>query len=319
MTYNENDVEKMSDKEILDKLNTLGLNITIERFKEMALDLKSPSKLAHRWSEPIYHFCYNAISELWKRHLTHEKNPEILADLVDDIMNTYDDNRDKLDREVLLSIYDKLKKLHHDLLQEDGTPDIALYAEVEEAVHTNIEEFIFHMICDFSDHGLVGEAADIGRRFAPFSKQPNKLLRNVGCILAEAGKREDAVQQIKENLQKFPDDLWTVVNAGDAMNSLGESEAAEGYFLKAYKMVKGKSDKIEILERIINLYRAIHQDEKVRKFEDEYAEITEPQKPIQAVESSSRNAPCPCGSGKKYKKCCLRVKNPPASQVDSLL
>lgn len=72
MTYNENDVEKMSDKEIMDKLNTLRLNITIERFKEMALDLKSPSKLAHRWSEPIYHFRFSRSWFGWRggRHRT---------------------------------------------------------------------------------------------------------------------------------------------------------------------------------------------------------------------------------------------------------
>lgn len=301
----EYDVEKMSDKEILDKLNTFGLNIDIEKFKKMAFDLKSPSKLAHTWSEPIYHFCYDAVFELWKRHLTHERNPEILADLVEDIMNTYDDNRDKLDREVYLSIYDKLKKLHHDLIKEDGTPDRALYREVEEVVYDDIEGFIFDIIPDFPGHGLVNEAVDLGRWFAQLSEQPNKFLRKAGCILAEAGRKEDAIKQIKENVHNFPDDVWTFVNAGDAMNSLGESEAAEGFFLKAYNMVNNKSEKIEILERIINLYHAIHLYEKACKFEDEYAELTEPQKPIQAKETMSRNAPCPCGSGKKYKKCCM--------------
>jgi preprotein translocase subunit SecA len=31
---------------------------------------------------------------------------------------------------------------------------------------------------------------------------------------------------------------------------------------------------------------------------------TEALKPIEAAEKVSRNAPCPCGSGKKYKRCC---------------
>lgn len=304
--YPEYDVEKMSDKEILDKLNTFGLNIDIERFKVMASDLKSPSKLAHRWSEPIYHFCYNTVSELWKRHLTHEKNPEILADLVEDIMNTYDDNRDKLDREVLLGIYDKLKKLYHDLLKEGGAQDSALYREVQEVVYDDIEGFLFDIITDFPSHGLVDEAVDIGRWFARFSEQPNTWLRDVGCILADAGRKEDAVKQVKKNVLNFPHDIWVVVNAGDAMNSLGDSEAAEGYFLKAYKMAKDKSDKREILERIINLYRAMHLGDKARKFEDEYADLTEmPEESLQTDEKVSRNAPCPCGSGKKYKKCCM--------------
>ncbi|TVM00627.1 MAG: hypothetical protein CV087_13270 [Candidatus Brocadia sp. WS118] len=220
-------------------------------------------------------------------------------------MNTYYDNKDKLDREVYLSIYDKLKILYHDLLKQDGTTDRALYREVEEVVYDDIEGFIFDIIPDFPGHGLVDEAVNLVRWFAQFSEQPNKWSRKVGCILADAGRREDAVKQIHENLQIFPNDVWTVVNAGDAMISLGDSEAAEGYFLKAYRMVKDKSDKIEILERIINLYRAMHLDEKAREFEDEYSKITGPPKPIQAEEKISRNAPCPCGSGKKYKKCCM--------------
>jgi preprotein translocase subunit SecA len=31
---------------------------------------------------------------------------------------------------------------------------------------------------------------------------------------------------------------------------------------------------------------------------------TEKQKPVRAGKKVGRNDPCPCGSGKKYKKCC---------------
>jgi uncharacterized protein YecA (UPF0149 family) len=31
-----------------------------------------------------------------------------------------------------------------------------------------------------------------------------------------------------------------------------------------------------------------------------------PVQPIVSKEKVGRNAPCPCGSGKKYKKCCLK-------------
>jgi len=30
----------------------------------------------------------------------------------------------------------------------------------------------------------------------------------------------------------------------------------------------------------------------------------EPQKPVKSAKTAGRNDPCPCGSGKKYKKCC---------------
>ena len=37
--------------------------------------------------------------------------------------------------------------------------------------------------------------------------------------------------------------------------------------------------------------------------EDEGA-LPPPVEPIQAEQKPERNDPCPCGSGKKYKKCC---------------
>lgn len=36
---------------------------------------------------------------------------------------------------------------------------------------------------------------------------------------------------------------------------------------------------------------------------DDYVEVAEP---YRAPPKVGRNAPCPCGSGKKYKKCCGR-------------
>ena len=38
--------------------------------------------------------------------------------------------------------------------------------------------------------------------------------------------------------------------------------------------------------------------------EEELLRKTEKVKPIQADPAPGRNNPCPCGSGKKYKKCC---------------
>jgi len=39
--------------------------------------------------------------------------------------------------------------------------------------------------------------------------------------------------------------------------------------------------------------------------------LNEKSKPIVNHEKTGRNDPCPCGSGKKYKKCCLNKKNGP--------
>ena len=38
--------------------------------------------------------------------------------------------------------------------------------------------------------------------------------------------------------------------------------------------------------------------------EEELLEKTEKVEPLTAARTPNRNDPCPCGSGKKYKKCC---------------
>jgi uncharacterized protein YecA (UPF0149 family) len=48
------------------------------------------------------------------------------------------------------------------------------------------------------------------------------------------------------------------------------------------------------------MFKETVDDEVVEEVEEE-----EPETPPPAIkEKISRNAPCPCGSGKKYKKCC---------------
>lgn len=119
----------------------------------------------------------------------------------------------------------------------------------------------------------------------PFSRYPENFLKDIGYILAEAGRKEETIQQVKENMQKYPDKKWVVINAGDAMQILKEWNAAEEYYLKAYKMLAEKHDKLDAIQRLIDLYREIGMEENVRKYEDEYAELTEPSKePIHADE-----------------------------------
>jgi uncharacterized protein YchJ len=38
--------------------------------------------------------------------------------------------------------------------------------------------------------------------------------------------------------------------------------------------------------------------------EKDHLDSTPPVEPIKADDTPGRNDPCPCGSGKKYKKCC---------------
>jgi hypothetical protein len=51
------------------------------------------------------------------------------------------------------------------------------------------------------------------------------------------------------------------------------------------------------------------EEEEDGEFDDEVADDPEEESPPPARQKVGRNDPCPCGSGKKFKKCCLKKQN----------
>ena len=308
------EIQSMSDQKILDELGAIGVPITLEEFKEAALKAGAPSGLSDEWA--FMHgiqgasedFLYAALLELWKRHLSDVKCAEAVQDSFYDVIS-YHGNIDHHNKDSFLKIYRGIEKFYRFCLKEDGSYDTEFYNEVKGDEFDDIESFLLHMPFEFARHGLIDEAINIGRWFAELSDQPENFYRDMGCILAEAGRREEAIKQVEENLKRFPSDVWVVINAGDALYRLGDKKSEE-YFLRGYEMAgDNEYDKAGALERLIDFYRWQGLEEKARTFEEEYEALTAPppSTPKQVVKSKKigRNEPCPCGSGKKYKKCCL--------------
>ncbi len=304
-------LKDMTDAELLAELKNIGIETSIDGFKEAALKAGTPSALSDGWADiykvrgPAEDFLYEAIFELWKRYLSNVKCPEIVSGVINNIVAYHESIRIH-NRDSLLKVYKGIEKFYQYCLKEDGSQDIEFYNAVIEDAFYDIEDFLLDMSFKFARYGLVDEAINIGKWFADLSQQPQNFLRDLGCILAEAGRKEDAVKQIEENLKRFPDDVWIVINAGDALYALGDKRAEE-FFTKAYKMAEREYDKLGALERLTNFYRWLEIPEKAELFEAEYKTLTAPPIPRQAVKAKKidRNELCPCGSGKKYKKCCL--------------
>lgn len=273
---NINDIQGMTDQDILSELNSIGIEISIREFRNAAVKSGTPTALAEIWSKLPYaqqiswDFLFETALELWKRHLSHIKCPEILSDFVYDTIDIYDNNFNELNKIVLLGIYERIKKIYHDLIREDGSPDTDLYCKVNEYTLHNFEGFLLDIPFEFERNGLIDEAVSIGRWFAEISPYPEIFLRDIGCILANAGKREEAMKQIRENLRKFPSDVWVTIMAGDAMYTLGETKAAEEFFLKALEISYKRYEKEGALERLIEFYKKMGMEEKAAVFELEY-------------------------------------------------
>ena len=77
--------------------------------------------------------------------------------------------------------------------------------------------------------------------------------------------------------------------------------------------VAGVRDEVDMLDRLQTLYSDLGREKEAREVRGRLKKIepvgvsaladTEPQVPVR-VTKVGRNEPCPCGSGRKYKKCC---------------
>jgi tetratricopeptide (TPR) repeat protein len=309
------DIKDMTDQEILDALKEIGIERNIDDFRDAAVKAGTPSTLTDEWVEmfkirgPAEDVLYEVILELWKRHRSDVKCSEIVREFIDDII-TYEEDIKIHNRESMRKIYKGIEKFYQYCLREDGSHDAEFYNAVIEDGFYDIECFLLDMPFKFARYRLIDEAVNIGRWFADFSDQPNNFLGDTGCILAEAGRKDEAIKQMEENLKRFPDDIWVTINAGDALYALGDKKAEE-FFLKAYDTAERDYDKLGALERLVNFYSWQEMPEKSDAYKAEYKALTAPPKPKQAIKSKKigRNEPCPCGSGKKYKKCCLNSES----------
>jgi HEAT repeat protein len=127
-----------------------------------------------------------------------------------------------------------------------------------------------------------------------------------GNVLMKMGMEGEAVFQYQEALRLDP-------LAVEACASLGEYEGDKGNFSQAYEYFKKAADRIHTghyyrTKEIDQLKEAIflnleHYEEMLGKGREE-SPASFSQKLIKR-EKVGRNDPCPCGSGRKYKKCCL--------------
>jgi tetratricopeptide (TPR) repeat protein len=178
-----------------------------------------------------------------------------------------------------------------------------------------------------TDHGgMVDEAIEICNLFAEVHS-PDNFFGEMATILAEAGRREEALEKISKNLERFPDDAWIIIKAGRAYQTLKETAKALELYSRAYGMTSPLSyDRDGVLERLVPLLSELGRDaeadalveseeraekarkERYRRYEKEETSCSnvvdkQKQMPISS-RKIGRNEPCPCGSGKKYKKCC---------------
>jgi preprotein translocase subunit SecA len=106
-------------------------------------------------------------------------------------------------------------------------------------------------------------------------------------------------------------DAMDQLREGIGLRAYGQKDPLVEYKFEGYEMFQNMIDAIQddVVRYMFRVNVVKQEDPKDRRLtENRYAEETSKQ-PVRREQKVGRNDPCPCGSGKKYKKCCAKTEN----------
>ncbi|MGB9825094.1 MAG: preprotein translocase subunit SecA [Desulfofundulus sp.] len=165
------------------------------------------------------------------------------------------------------------------------------------------------------DHKLTpGDFTDMGRR------QIIEELKEKALAAYEARESELGAETMRELervlLLRIVDEKWMdhldamdQLREGIGLRAYGQKDPLVEYKFEAYEMFQNmiasiQEDLVRYIYRV-NVVQAPQPQER-KLVENRYQEEG-PRQPVRREQKVGRNDPCPCGSGKKYKKCCGRA------------
>jgi len=219
-----------------------------------------------------------------------------------------------------------------------GAPRPDLLDELSDLTLVDLGEWLGTLPYSLAEFGMRDEALESGARRATV-RDASSFLGDRAVIFAEAGRRDEALKQAEENLARFPDDVWVRVKAGDVHKHCGDPAMAERMYREAIALTGEADNLIDRADAVLHLvdllretgrdaeadalveaegdaideWAAAQDENECEDNDEEDLPITAPPPMSRAVPPGTvvrstpkvgRNDPCPCGSGKKYKRCC---------------
>lgn len=178
-----------------------------------------------------------------------------------------------------------------------------------------------------SDKSFAQKRIDFCTDYINRSKNKNDLniigmKRSIAATYFKMGMAEKGDKLFQELIKEDPKNGWNWIGWSDVYGIFAEEENRNEEralsILKEALEVENLTDRLDLLERLEGLYTDLEMNEElpaIRKMVDEEAKNNRNKQKnvyiprldkIKSVTSVkiSRNDPCTCGSGKKYKKCC---------------
>jgi predicted Zn-dependent protease len=184
-----------------------------------------------------------------------------------------------------------------------------------------VDEWVMNLPGLLVHAGMVTEARALAERAAEVDPGSDvQYLGDLAQALAEAGLDREAAEQAEANLARFPDETWVMITAGFAL-APSDPARAESLFQDALKLVRPEEDPggyevvYEQYIEFLGTQRGRRADRDAARRDlaawqasqgrlTATAELAGWSPVVRAGPKVGRNEPCPCGSGRKYKRCC---------------
>ncbi|MBM4451608.1 MAG: tetratricopeptide repeat protein [Chloroflexi bacterium] len=311
----------------LETLSSMTTEAIVDKFKELVPDFDLSSFLAKTdkylacedLSEEEYYpratfsdfdedFIWMACEELWKRLVPDRPSVEHVADQFDDLVEKIIKAAEKRKWKEVVRLSQKTLDLICQYTIEIAPAGHRLrrdfYEKLREATFYDFDSVLEDLIFNLMGNGEYKKIIDIAGTIGD-ALGDDRLLDYKAESLFALGKRNEAERCYQAIINRNPDNPWVSLHAGDCYVTYGEKDISKAkmHYLKALSVAESHRKQPDSKDELRAVY---HRLIALANDSGDYAEADRYQHLLNSIETKKvgRNDPCPCGSGKKYKKCC---------------
>jgi tetratricopeptide (TPR) repeat protein len=339
-------VRQMSTEEIIAKLQTFGVPFDPQTFRERDVQrFRSAEALSDSWWD-VYKimttgldddFIFIAAIVLWERLAPDIVNVEMLDDWMQEgykLIEAEPKPKTAEACQIWLRVWDHFKTWL--------TPEMTTVEQADELFSgmQSFSNWCQELEAELHNAGLddprffherLRYCQEFCRQFHEDEGMIPSFLRAEAETYFSLGQESDGVRKFEQLIERFPDWAWGYVGWGDEYwimkDSVKDYARADQIYRKALER-PALEDRDMIYDRLAQMYDEMGNPEKAKRYAQLAAETRESARPVIPLPPLipppptfstkpkksqpppkpvvSRNQPCPCGSGKKYKRCCGR-------------
>jgi tetratricopeptide (TPR) repeat protein len=314
-------VAGMTNEEIIKKLKELVSTFDLDSFVAKTGEYLSCEDLTEAEYYPVAtfsdedeDFIWMACEELWKRLVPDKPAVEHVAEQVDNLIEEIlKAGGKKRWSDVFRRSRDALDLICRYTIEETPTGRRVrrdFYEKLRDTTFYDFDSFLDDLMQNLIGHEEYEKVIDIAGILGE-GLGDDIFLDYKAESLFGTGKKEDGERLSQEIISRNPDNPWFLLRAGEYYTTYGEKDLlkAKDCYLKALAVAQrhsrkpdGKKELRAVYQRLIDISYDTGDRDGVEHYQHLLSSLD--------AKKVGRNDPCPCGSGKKYKKCCGRDVSP---------